>query len=582
MNRRLVAVLALACLTAVAQDVPRDMKLTVVNPLVRVPIDQAVTGAETAELFAARGETESFQIVFTATDERVSRVKGESWALIRKEDGAAIHANNVVLYRETFVPLRNPAPGAPPPAGMVADALVPFQDPYTGEAIGEPVWQGKTVRRFGGGNFDIEPGRNTVLWVDVHVPADTGPGVYEGRLTFEDSRDRRYNGSVSADDEGKAKLPIRLTVWDFTLPPGPTHENHFGGFGNVAGYLKLDPGSSEFQAIEERYIEMMAAHRLNPPIPARLKPAVADDGTAQFSDELTAQWAEFVKRYNVTNIEVPRAPFSDILGADRQKAINFYRGWYAFLDKNGWATGAYHYMLDEPNDAEAYDQVRKLGALVAEGAPSLRRLVVEQPYLQDPTWGSIDEAVDIWCPLFGFIDEDAIKTVEAAGDDVWSYTALCQRAPDYHPHYETVKDWTPPFWEIDFPPISYRIATWINRRYYITGLLYWSTVYWGDPDRNPWDDPGFRGKFNGEGALFYPGNEVGIDGPVASIRLKNLRDGMEDYEFFKLLEAKSGPDAVLAIVREAAPDWGHPTYDPQKLLELRKRIGETLAAARRG
>jgi hypothetical protein len=324
---------------------------------------------------------------------------------------------------------------------------------------------------------------------------------------------------------------------------------------------------------------MMAAHRLNPPIPARLEPAISDDGTPQFSEELTAKWRDFIKRYNVTNIEVPRAPFPDALGADRHKAINFFRGWYAFLDKNGWAAGAYHYMLDEPNDPKAYDRVQKLGALVAESEPRLRRLVVEQPYTQDPAWTPIDNAIDIWCPLFGFIDEAAVNAVKANGDDVWSYTALCQKAPPYHPNYETVKSWVPPFWQIDFPPITYRIATWVNRRYNITGLLYWSTVYWGDPDRNPWNDPGFRGRFNGEGALFYPGNDAGIEGPIASIRLKNLRDGMEDYEYFKLIEAKAGPDAATAIVREAVPDWGNPTYNPDKLMDLRRKMAEMLAVS---
>jgi len=572
MKRIFLAMSLLAACAGVAEDVPRAMKLTVVNPLVRVKLDRPAAGAATAEVFAARGETESFQVVVTATESMVSGVNVESWALIKKDDGAALDAADVVLYREVFVPVRHSARGATCPPGLIPDALVPFQNPYTSEEIREPVWKdsGRIGPLFGATNFSLFPGHNAAIWVDIHVPRDAAPGLYEGRV------------KVTADSVPPVELPVRLTVWDFALPPGPTHENHFGGFGNVAGYLKLDPGSPEFQAIEDRYIEMMAAHRINPPVPTRLKPAVADDGTPQFTDELTVQWAEFVKRYNLTNIEVPPPPFPDILGPDRQKAINFYRGWYAFLDKNGWAAGSYHYMLDEPNDAEAYKQVRQLGALVAESAPRLRRLVVEQPYLQDPAWGTIDEAVDIWCPLFGFIDEEAIKTVQAGGDDVWSYTALCQRAPDYHPHYEMVKDWTPPFWQIDFPPISYRIATWINRRYNITGLLYWSTVYWGSPDRNPWDDPGFRVRWNGEGALFYPGNDAGIDGPVASIRLKNLRDGMEDYEFFKLLEAKSGADAVMAIVREAVPDWGNPTYDPGKLLGLRQRMGETLSAPASG
>ena len=134
----------------------------------------------------------------------------------------------------------------------------------------------------------------------------------------------------------------------------------------------------------------------------------------------------------------------------------------------------------------------------------------------------------------------------------------------------------PPFWQIDFPVTAYRIAPWLNRRYGITGLLYWSTVYFGSPDRNPWDDPGFRVMWNGEGALFYPGDAAGIDGPIASIRLKNLRDGMEDYEYFALLEQLGGVEAVDAIVREAVPTWGSWRQEAEALPMLRARLAEEI------
>jgi hypothetical protein len=45
-------------------------------------------------------------------------------------------------------------------------------------------------------------------------------------------------------------------------------------------------------------------------------------------------------------------------------------------------------------------------------------------YLQDPSWPDIDLAVDIWCPLWSFIDRETINDKLAAGDEVWSYTAL--------------------------------------------------------------------------------------------------------------------------------------------------------------
>jgi hypothetical protein len=365
-------------------------------------------------------------------------------------------------------------------------------------------------------------------------------------------------------------------VWDFALPDGPTIENHFGDFGNVARYHRLDRNSDEYYLLEDRYIQMMADHRINPPLPARILPKVTDDGTVLFDEQTDAQITTFVERYHVTNIQIPRAPFPDPIDTDREKAVRFYRSCEAYFRQKGWVHRAYLYMLDEPNDGEAYERVRQLGALVHEAAPRIRRLVVEQPYTQNPTWGTLDDAIDIWCPLFGFIDEPSINRVIAQGDDVWSYSALVQTAPPYHPDYEKVRNDEPPFWQIDFPVMSYRIAPWLNRRYGITGLLYWSTVYWFSPDRNPWDDPGFRVRWNGDGALFYPGDDAGIEGPIASIRLKNLRDGMEDYEYFAILEERGGKEIVDEVVRAAVPTWGTWEQDPYRLLELRSRLADEI------
>lgn len=541
------------------------IRLKTVPATVRVGPEGLIGGAETVEISAARGEWESFQIVVTAGDGNLRGVSAEMSPL-KKETGESLPPKNVALYREVFLPIRYSSPQATEPPGLIADPLVPFVNPYTGQRVPEPRWREKGLEggRFGAVGFDLWQGRHQPLWVDVQVPKDAAPGVYSG--TF----------SVRAQSAEPATIPVRVTVWDFALPDGPVHENHFGSFSYMARYHKLDESSEKYRLLEDRYIAMMAAHRLNPPLPRRLHPKIAEDGAALFDEETDRQITDFVERYHVTNIDVPRAPFRDVLTVGRSKAIRYYQSWYAYLTKKGWAERAYLYMLDEPNTKEAYEEVRQLGALVREAAPNLRRLVVEQPYSQDPDWGSIDEAVDVWCPLFAFLDEASVKRAQAAGDTVWSYTALCQRAPSYHPDYAKVKNDHPPYWQIDFPVLSYRIAPWLNRRYGATGLLYWTTVCWNSPQRNPWDDPGFRVNYNGEGALFYPGEDAGIDGPIASIRLKNLRDGMEDYEYLMLLEKRKGKEAVDEIVRTAVPTWGTWDQDPYRLLKLRERVAQEI------
>ncbi|MCL5281893.1 MAG: DUF4091 domain-containing protein [Planctomycetes bacterium] len=562
--RRLAAIVAMVgAVQATAGAATIDLKA--VPPTVRVRQEGAFPGAESVEIFAARGETESFQVIVTAAGGNLRNVTAEMSPL-QGPGGASLPADKVTLYREIFIPVRYSSPQATEPPGLIADPLVPFVNPYTNARVPEPRWRDKGLEgaRFGAVGFELWPDRHQPLWVDVQVPKDAAPGVYSG--TF----------SVRAQNAERATIPVRVTVWHFTLPEGPTHENHFGNFSYVARYYKLDENSEKYRTLEDRYIAAMAAHRLNPPLPRRLLPKVGEDGAAQFDEDTDRQITEFVARYHVTNFEVPRAPFRDMLTTNRSKAIRYYQSWYAYLQKKGWAERAYLYMLDEPNTKEAYDEVRQLGALVHEGAPRLRRLVVEQPYTQNPDWGSLDEAVDIWCPLFAFLEETSIKRVQSEGDTVWSYTALVQKAPSYEPGYEKVKNDNPPYWQIDFPVLSYRIATWLNRRYGVTGLLYWTTVCWTSPQRDPWDSPGFRLNFNGEGMLFYPGEDAGIDGPVTTIRLKNLRDGMEDYEYFTLLEKRKGKEAVDEIVRTAVPTWGSWDQDPYHLLKLRERIAREI------
>lgn len=83
----------------------------------------------------------------------------------------------------------------------------------------------------------------------------------------------------------------------------------------------------------------------------------------------------------------------------------------------------------------------------------------------------------------------------------------------------------------------------MQKDYGLAGNLYWETVFWtryrdevrektdvyeGDPMHFPGD--------NGDGYLVYPGDVYGIDGPVGSIRLESIRDGLEEYEMLADLE----------------------------------------------
>ena len=560
-----------------------QIRLTALNSMERTGQNQEPNGTSKVDIKSARNEVESFQVVVTALKENIKIAKVEISDLIAK-DGAKIGRENIKLFRAEYVCVRRSTRRAELPPGLYPDPLVPFINPLTGKPI-EPRRQfskrwGEPVTTVGhemyAVPFEVFRGQNQPIWVDVHVPKNVPAGIYNGKCT------------VTAAGGISGQIPVTLTVWDFTLPDGPTHKNHLGSFYNISRYFNVKRDSEEFKQIEMRYCQAMANNRINPPIPRRLMPEVKNDGSLNIIPERHKGLKEFINKFHVTDFEIPRAPFFSlprstsnddykrVPPAAAEKSKRYYRQYYDYLKKNGWEKRAYIYMLDEPNLRENYEQVLVLGRLVHEAAPQLKCLVVEQTYPQNPSWPDIDPAVDIWCPLWSFIDEKTINEKISHGDEVWSYTALVQRSPRYHPEYEKVKGLDPPYWHLDRPLTVYRVPTWINRRYNITGLLYWTTI---TKVIEPWLNPAFSHygiHFNGGGFLFYPGTPCGIDGPVCSMRMKNLRDGMEDYEYFAILEKLAGKEIVKKIVNTVAPSWWDFSKEPEKFLAAREELADEI------
>jgi len=560
-----------------------QIRLTALNSMERTGQNQEPYGAGKAEIKSAKNEVESFQVVVTALKENIKIVKAEISDLITK-DGAKIGRENIKLFRAEYVRVRRSTPRAELGPGLYTDPLVPFINPLTGKPI-EPRRQfterwGEPVTTAGhemyAVPFELFRGQNQPIWIDIYVPKDVPADIYKGKLT------------ITAAGNISDQIPVTLTVWDFTLPDGPTHKNHFGSFYNISRYFNVKRDSEEFNQIEMRYCQAMAENRINPPIPRRLLPKTNSDGSLNIVQEQHKALKEFISKFHITDFEIPRAPFvrlphstlredyKNISPENREKAQRYYRDFFNYLKQNGWEKRAYIYMLDEPNLRENYEQVLVLGRLVHEAAPQLKCLVVEQTYPQNPSWPDIDPAVDIWCPLWSFIDGKTINEKISHGDEVWSYTALAQRSPRYHPEYEKVKGLDPPYWHLDRPLTVYRVPTWINRRYNITGLLYWTTI---TKVIEPWLNPTFSHygiHFNGGGFLFYPGTPCGIDGPVCSMRIKNLRDGMEDYEYFAILEQLAGKEIVKKIVNTVAPNWWNFSKEPEKILAAREALAEEI------
>jgi hypothetical protein len=570
-------------------DKRAEVNLTVLNSMERIEENQTSFGELQATVKGARNEVVSFQLIVSAVENNIHVNKMEVSDLTRNKD--IIGKENISLFREEYARVRQSFPRAKLPPGLYTDPLVPFIDAKTGagiEVYNTHLAEGDEVVKRGfhmyGIPFDVWKGKNQPIWVDVSIPKNAAAGKYEGIVTVYLNDALTFGKTNKGNVLNKVvSIPVTLTVWNFTLPDISSLRNHFGGVEGVARAFKADVNSERYKEIEMEYCKMMAANRINPPLPKSFLPEMREDGSLKISPESNQALKNFMKNFHIRDFAIPMPLIKEPATTNRDKAIRYFKDYYEFVKENGWENSAYVYLFDEPNSKESYEKVSKLGALVHAAAPQLRCLVTEQPYQQNSSWPNIDSAVDIWCPLWSYIDRDAINEKLAKGDEVWSYTAVGQRAPSYHPNYNQVKDFDPPYWQIDEPLSSYRVSTWINWQYKITGLLYWSTVYNSNTITgvvDPWALPVYFSEdgytYGGEGYLMYPGTPCGIDGPIASIRLKNIRDAMEDYEYFVILEKLAGRDAVTKIVSEEAPDWWAVSYDPKILLSARERIANEI------
>jgi len=73
---------------------------------------------------------------------------------------------------------------------------------------------------------------------------------------------------------------------------------------------------------------------------------------------------------------------------------------------------------------------------------------------------------------------------------------------------------------------------------------------------------------------------AGPDGPLATIRLENIRDGIEDYEYYLLLRrqlAKAGADPKAGEVpRSVVENLTTFTHDPAALRAERRRVAQAV------
>jgi hypothetical protein len=540
-----------------------------------------VAGFQDAVLWMAGAEYEGVQLAIIPaaplTDVRVSITEFRDNAGVAFPGKAHIYREGTVnidcisgpdafrLYPDA------PAPGGAPGHGAWPDIMIPQRDD---EFYNEP----RNV-------FPVAVGPGTPLpWIIAYVeffaPWGTRGGPYRGYL------------NVSWLEGGTtyraATIPFAIRLFDFDLPseralPQPYGYSLFTPV-NTDGICRghffdpADPSCATRKAAVERldlqYREMLLRHRVSP------DPHMTTGVTSTAYD-----FALFDSAYQcyLTNNKEAVVPFSPAWqsftgGSATREAL--YAAWNNhFSDAD--LRRMFDYTCDEPLNATSRcgDNLASRATTVATGN-SLSQKTLPRLVTTNLSHALNNESnIDVLVPLVRELPDQALATqhllswLTGPSRQLWWYQSCDSHGCTVGGEDSRFKSFcSPADWEddvlrtfytgwpnymIDASGVQNRSMPWLAFGYgavptpagpgEIRSELYWNVtsahaVPVGGTAWNPWADVYYAGG-NGDGTLMYPGRVSYINGtpghdiPLSSLRLKFIRDGIEDHYILRAAEA---------------------------------------------
>ena len=473
------------------------------------------------------------------------------------------------------------------PAGFVyPDAVIPYESYITsgnGEEHGafgtdadHRVDFGNYIilGPFSGSNWNFEkyPFRDSIrgFVVQAETTADTTPGAYKATIEVYDvdtgecikmANLYTYVYNVTLSDE--TAMDTAFTLWDFVS----NYMHHYNNYGDLTRYsdVEITKATADFF----------------------LKNRITLTGSLTFYNVLGT---EYLENPRVTTVRVLNKEQYDSL---KNNEIIAPKMFYYGQDEPGVPRGWRPITWPDGTSETVYDNTGLLSVMaIAREADMLRdvwgwedfRMMVPFERIMDfskfnfstvdkttafPSWYDqykvttekdsieyLSKYVNVWTPTFtgatprdlaaSFSNEQYMQTstmdknlgafqdrmwsYQADGAELWNYVA-CQ--PPYTSPYQNIllfNDGT-----------EARTMFWTNYMLGSTGFLYWHVSYYDVAGNTTYT---MRCPFSktgpGDGILIYPGSAYNQLDPIPSIRLLNIRDGIEEYQLLSMLEAVKG------------------------------------------
>jgi hypothetical protein len=517
---------------------------------VRPNVQPDASAPAAASLAAAQNEFESFQVVVTGQASAVSM----SFDGLSDGAGHNISGRDVVLYRESIINLTHQS-GGDGATGQWPDALVPDVDPIVSE-------------KRNAFPFNVAAGQSIAVLADVHVPQGAPAGTYTGTV--------HVTGGATAD------VAVTLTVWDFAVPSTSTLKSAYGLAWNGPCMAHGDSGCNggdADMALRARYVQAALDNHISIHQPYYTS-TVNSAGTADWSafDQYAGPFLDGTAN---TRLVGAKLTATSVDGSPTWSQDN---GWSGHFAQKGWSPVLFSYVCDEPPLTCGWSDINPRISYAHGSSPSVNTLVTTT------TKNASDNGIsgiDLFSPVINFVEGK--PGASYAGNQRANYPATMwwyQSCMSYgcagvSSSLDSSGETGWPTMAIDADGSRNRAMEWMSFVYNVQGELYYETTqafFSGDA----WTDQyNFGG--NGDGTLFYPGTTAKIGGqteiPVESLRMKMIRDGMEDYELLNLAKTLGQGDQAMAIAQGLFPKTYQATATPAAIDAARAQLATLILHA---
>ena len=444
------------------------------------------------------------------------------------------------------------------------------------------------------GSFGVKTNERQGLYIEVAANEDTAAGLYRARLDITDE-----SGAVIKT------AYVYADVWDFAIPV-ESHVRTAVGLGLYDGWNRRTKYCEKDQTeIYIDYYEYFLNNRINPwSLPY------------DPSDERADEWMSD-PRVNTFLVAGGYAGgvYDNGLASGSVKEDNVAAIYEKIKDNDVWMNKTLFYLTDEPGcywpepDGHFDDRIAQMMRIREQIDRCFPDATIIVPthvnFWQDQGcahYGHRDvldlvaeyatapcPKIDMFMPRSYFTQsspptyqptyENGYWEIDNTTEIIDTYGTIFDRMADWRSRghevwwYNVTAEADSPFVNVSLgiPNMQNRMLWWLGEKYDIDGWLLWATAEWTSKKRSKLDDK--------NGCLVYPGDDFGIDGPIACQRTGVIRDGLEDTEYLLLAKELLGEDKANEYIDALVTNVYTFETDAKVFSALRERLGDELEDA---